>query len=87
MTVARVGKWGASLAVRIPAEVAEAVGLGAGEDVDLDIRDGDIVVRRSKARLTARAEALKAMAEMLAERETHTLRGLNIQDLKDEGRG
>lgn len=86
MTAVKVGRWGASLAVRIPAELAEATGVDAGEDVELEIRDGDIVIRRSAAQRNARAAARKAMAEMLAERGSHSLGGLSIRELIEEGR-
>ena len=41
-----IGKWGRSLAIRIPGEIAMAAGLGYGERVEVATRDGDIVIRR-----------------------------------------
>jgi antitoxin MazE len=52
MSQAIVGRWGKSLAVRIPGEVANAVGIGGGERVELEARDGDIVIRRASPRFT-----------------------------------
>jgi antitoxin MazE len=47
-----VGRWGKSLAVRIPGEVANAAGLGGGERVEVEARDGDIVIRRAAPQFT-----------------------------------
>jgi antitoxin MazE len=43
----RVQKWGNSLGVRIPRGLAEEVGLGAGTEVTLSAKDGELVVKRS----------------------------------------
>ena len=40
----RVQKWGNSLGVRIPRGLAEEVGLGAGTEVSLSAKDGELVV-------------------------------------------
>jgi len=52
MSQAIVGRWGKSLAVRIPGEVANATGIGGGERVEVEARDGDIVIRRAAPRFT-----------------------------------
>jgi len=52
MSQAIVGKWGKSLAVRIPGEVANAAGVNDGERVEIEARDGDIIIRRAAPRLT-----------------------------------
>jgi antitoxin MazE len=52
MSQAIVGRWGKSLAVRIPGEVATAAGIGGGERVEVEARDGDIVIRRAAPRFT-----------------------------------
>lgn len=41
----KVQKWGNSLGVRIPRGLAEELGLGAGSEVSLSARDGDLLVR------------------------------------------
>ena len=41
----RVKKWGSSLGVRIPRGLAEEVGLGAGTEVSLSAKDGQLVVK------------------------------------------
>jgi len=40
-----VGKWGNNLAVRLPKEIANAVGLTAGSAVEIETRSRDIVIR------------------------------------------
>ena len=52
MSQAIVGKWGKSLAVRIPGEVAAAAGVNDGERVEIEARDGDIIIRRAAPRVT-----------------------------------
>ena len=41
----KVQKWGNSLGVRIPRGLAEEVGLGAGTEVSLTAKDGELVLR------------------------------------------
>ena len=53
MSAAVVGKWGKSLAVRLPAEVAQQAGIAAGERVDVAAEDGNIVIRRAAPRYTS----------------------------------
>ncbi|MEA5443551.1 AbrB/MazE/SpoVT family DNA-binding domain-containing protein [Cyanobium gracile] len=43
----RVQKWGNSLGVRIPRGLAEQIGLGAGTEVSLSAKDGELVVKPS----------------------------------------
>ena len=52
MSRATVGRWGKSLAVRLPAEVAKGAGLNGGERVEVETRDGEIVVRRAAPSFT-----------------------------------
>jgi antitoxin MazE len=47
-----VGKWGKNLAVRLPGEIVSEAGLREGERVDIETRDGDIVIRRIAPRFT-----------------------------------
>lgn len=55
MTRATLGRWGKSLAVRFPAEVAEATGFGEGERIEITGRRGEIIIRK------APSSALEAM--------------------------
>ena len=41
-----VGRWGKSLALRVPGDIASETGLREGERVEIEARDGDIVIRR-----------------------------------------
>jgi len=43
----KVQKWGNSLGVRIPRCLAEEVGLGAGTEVSLTSKDGELILRSS----------------------------------------
>jgi antitoxin MazE len=52
MTHIRVGRWGKNLAVRFPGEIASAAGIRAGERVEIDTRDGVIIIRRSPPNIT-----------------------------------
>lgn len=79
-----VGKWGKSLAVRVPMDVAAAAGLTEGETVEIEAVDGGIVIRRDKAEARRKAEA--AMADILELSKGATLGGLSIRELIDEGR-
>jgi len=81
-----VGTWGKSLALRVPREIAQTAGLSDGEQVEIEVRDGDIVIRRTDARARARADALAALDEMIAESKGRSLAGLSIRELIDEGR-
>ena len=53
MSEAVVGKWGKSLAVRLPAEIAQQAGIAAGERVEVATEDGNIVIRRAAPRYTS----------------------------------
>jgi antitoxin MazE len=45
---ASIARWGNSLAVRVPKEVAASVGLREGVAVELTVEDGAIVLRRRR---------------------------------------
>ncbi|MBN9561097.1 MAG: AbrB/MazE/SpoVT family DNA-binding domain-containing protein [Alphaproteobacteria bacterium] len=48
MSVAVVGRWGKSLAVRLPGEIAGELGIRDGERVQVDTHEGAIVIRRAE---------------------------------------
>jgi antitoxin MazE len=52
MSEAIIGKWGKSLAVRLPGDIAKAARIGAGERVEIIAEEGDIVIRRAPPRYT-----------------------------------
>ncbi len=44
----KIQRWGNSLGLRIPRSFAEEAGVGAGSQVDLSVRDGELVVRAAR---------------------------------------
>jgi antitoxin MazE len=46
----RIQKWGNSLGLRIPRSFAQEAGVGPGSEVDLSVKDGDLVVRPARRR-------------------------------------
>lgn len=84
MARATVGRWGKSLAVRLPREIAKAAGLATGERVEIETHRGDIVIRRVAA--AARADAEQAAEEIMSEAENYSLGKVTIRQLLDEGR-
>jgi antitoxin MazE len=47
-----IGKWGKSLAIRLPGEIVKTAGLSNGERLDIETHDGEIVIRRTVPRFT-----------------------------------
>ena len=86
MSQSVVGKWGKNLAIRVPMEVARAAGLTDGEKVEVETQDGDIVVRRREARVRARQDAEAAAEEIIKESRRHSLGGISIRELLEDGR-
>ncbi len=81
-----VGKWGKNLAIRVPMDVARASGLADGETVEIDMQDGDLIVKRVAAHILARQDAEAAAAEIVADSRHHSLGDVSIQQLIEEGR-
>lgn len=52
MTKATIGRWGSSLAVRLPAELAASLNLREGERIEMETAADQIVIRRAKPRTT-----------------------------------
>ena len=84
MAYVTVGKWGKNLAIRFPFNIAKAAGLSDGERVEIETRDRDIVIRRPDT--GAAADALAAAEEIIEESGSHSLGGVTIRELLDEGR-
>lgn len=84
MSQATVGRWGKNLAIRVPAEVAKQAGLADGERVEIEARDGDIVIRRPSARL--RRSAQTAAEEIIEESQRYPLDRKAMRRLVAEGR-
>lgn len=57
----QVAKWGNSLAVRIPADVARSLGLKEGDDVELKaLSDGELAVVTERQRRDAALTVLRS---------------------------
>ena len=50
MTHATIGRWGRSLAVRVPNEIADAISLHEGDRVDIAVDAGNITIRPAPPR-------------------------------------
>jgi antitoxin MazE len=61
--VARVQKWGNSLALRIPSSYARDARLTAGASVDLNLRQGTLVIRPKPEKKPTLAELLKGVSK------------------------
>ena len=66
--------------------IARAAGLTDGEKVEVETQDGNIVVRRREARVQARQDAEAAAEEIIAESRRHSLGGVSVRKLLEEGR-
>lgn len=58
----RVAKWGNSLAIRLPEAVVKALGLKAGDEIEIDVagmRRFEVSRDRSREQAIARLRALK----------------------------
>jgi antitoxin MazE len=84
MAQATIGKWGRSLALRIPFGIAKAAQLSEGERVDIEVQEGEIVIRRPAVR--ARADAEAAAEEIIEESRGVSLDRTTIRELIEEGR-
>ncbi len=49
MAEAVVGRWGHTLAIRLPAEAARKLALGEGGRVDIEVQGESIVIRKASA--------------------------------------
>ena len=56
--VTRIQRWGDSLAIRIPKSITDVMEITPNEQVDLDLRDGTLTVRRLRRRSTELNELL-----------------------------
>jgi antitoxin MazE len=55
-----VSRWGNSLGVRIPKDIANRIGLAEGVVVEIEERDGQVVISRTLPRLRYSLEELLA---------------------------
>jgi antitoxin MazE len=54
----QISRWGNSLGVRIPKEIANRVGLSDGAQIEIEERGGEVVISRVKPRLHYSLEEL-----------------------------
>ena len=47
---ALVSRWGNSIGIRIPKEIATRVGLTNGSKVEIEVRDGQVIIGRRRPR-------------------------------------
>jgi antitoxin MazE len=52
MSQVTIGKWGKNLAIRFPGEIAKAATLSDGDRVEIERREGEIVIRPAVPRFT-----------------------------------
>ncbi len=55
----KIQRWGNSLGLRIPRSFAEEAGVKAGSQIDLSVRDGDLIVRAARRRTYRLRELLE----------------------------
>lgn len=84
MAKVTIGKWGKNAALRMPVEIMKATGLKIGEEVEVEVEGRKVVVTRPDD--VRRAEAEAAAKRIIKRSKGHSLRGLSIRDLIDEGR-
>ncbi|MBX7198520.1 MAG: AbrB/MazE/SpoVT family DNA-binding domain-containing protein [Rhodospirillaceae bacterium] len=72
------------MAIRVPVRLAKTLGLSAGDEVEIEVKDGDIVIHRPAA--LNRADAIKAAEDILKNAKGHSLGGSSIKELINEGR-
>jgi len=68
----KIQRWGNSLGLRIPRSFAKEAGVEAGSQVDLSVRDGDLIVRASKRRTYRLSELLEKVTAENLHREVDT---------------
>lgn len=67
-------------------DVARASGLADGETVEIEMQDGDLVIRRRAAHVRARQDAEATAADIIADSRRHSLDGVSLRELLEEGR-
>jgi antitoxin component of MazEF toxin-antitoxin module len=67
-------------------DVARIAGLADGETVEIEMQDGDLVVKRQAAHVRTRQDAEAAAAEIIADSRHHSLGDVSLRELIEEGR-
>jgi antitoxin component of MazEF toxin-antitoxin module len=82
-----VGTWGEAMASGVLQDAGRAAGLVDGERVEIEAKDGDIVIRRArKTPVKGSPEALAAVERLIENSRGVTLGDVTIRDLMEEGR-
>ena len=66
MAQAVIGRWGRSLAIRLPAEVVKTAGLGEGERVEIVSSGDEVVVRQAPRRIGHGVDVFRQVFEGVA---------------------
>lgn len=70
----------------IPDEIVQAMGLVEGEEVEVEIQGGELLLRRPAVETGKREQARAAVEAIKEMRKGMTLGGVSIRELIDEGR-
>jgi antitoxin component of MazEF toxin-antitoxin module len=82
-----VGTWGEGMASGVLRDAGRAVGLVDGERVEVEGKDGDLIIRRArKTPLKGSPEALAAAEKLIENSRGVTLGDVTIRELIEEGR-
>ena len=65
-------KWGNSLAIRVPKSVAVQVGLKAQDDLDIEVQDGNVVLKPCLRRVYRLEDLVKRITPKNVHREIET---------------
>lgn len=80
------GVWGESMALGVLQDAGRAAGLIDGERVEIEAKDGDILIRRVRIPLKGSPEALAAAERLIKNSRGVTLGDVTIRELIEEGR-
>lgn len=72
-TKVKAARWGNSIAVRLPRRAVEALGITAGQDMDMDVRGGSIELTPSAPRRLTLAEIVAEMKRLGPDAEPETV--------------
>ncbi len=88
MTRITVGTWSKDMAAGALRDAGRAVGLVEGEQVAIEIKDGEIVIRKLHAPVSPedKARGLAALERIIENSRGVTLGDVTIRELIDEGR-
>lgn len=72
-TKVKAARWGNSIAVRLPRRAVEALGVTAGQELDVEVRDGSIELTPSAPRRLTLAEIVAEMKRLGPDAEPETV--------------